>query len=175
MKLQTVRCVLVPPEAGNLEAIKSLYGNEQVRAYLGGTRTGAEVERAFADILENPDSYWVVRQKDDGGFMGTVSLDLHHDGEAQEVSYQLLPEYWGRGLGREVAGEVIRHAFYDLGQDRLLAETQSANTASRRLLERLGMKEERRVERFGEQQVIYSLSRESFGMDDPQPISSFGL
>ncbi|MCM3086774.1 GNAT family N-acetyltransferase [Bhargavaea ginsengi] len=175
MRLETARCVLEPPEAGDLEAVKSLYGSEQVRAYLGGIRTGAEVERAFADILENPDSYWLVRHKDDGVFMGTVSLDLHHDGEAQEVSYQLLPKFWGRGLGSEVAGEVIRHAFCNLGQNRLLAETQTANTVSRRLLERLGMKEERRVERFGEQQVIYSLSRESFRKDDPQPISSFEL
>lgn len=175
MRLETARCVLEPPEAGDLEAVKSLYGNDQVRAYLGGTRTGAEVERAFADILENPDSYWMVRQKDDGKFMGTVSLDLDHDGEALEISYQFLPEFWGRGYGTEAVREVIRHAFRNLGQERLLAETQAANTASRRLLERLGMKEERRVKRFGEKQVIYSLSRESFGMDDSQPISSFGL
>ncbi|KZE37211.1 hypothetical protein AV656_11570 [Bhargavaea cecembensis] len=175
MRLQTERCVLEPPAAGDLNDVQLLYGNEKVRAFLGGTRTGAQVERAFADMLKNPESCWMIRKQDDGAFLGTISLDIHHDGEALEISYQLMPEYWGRGFGTETAKEVILHAFRDLRQERLLAETQAANTASRRLLERIGMKEERRVERFGEEQVIYSLSRESFGTDDPPPISSIGL
>lgn len=175
MTMQSARCVLAPPAAEDLNNVKLLYGDEQVRAYLGGTREAAEVEKAFADMLENPDGCWVIRQQNDGEFIGTISLDPHHDGEALEISYQLLPEFWGRGYGTETVREVIRHAFRNLGQERLLAETQAANTASRRLLERLGMKEERRVKRFGEKQVIYSLSRESFGMDDSQPISSFEL
>ncbi|EMR07252.1 putative acetyltransferase [Bhargavaea cecembensis DSE10] len=174
MKMQTARCVLEPPAAGDLDAVKLLYGSEPVRAFLGGTRTGAEVERAFAGMLQNADSCWIIRQLEDGAFIGSVSLDLHHDGEALEISYQLLPEFWGRGYGTEAATEVIRHAFSNLGQERLLAETQAANTASRRLLERLGMKEERRVERFGEEQVIYSLSRERF-MTGSLSVSPFGL
>jgi [ribosomal protein S5]-alanine N-acetyltransferase len=163
MRLQTERCVLEPPDAGDLDDVQLLYGNEKVRAFLGGTRTGAEVQRAFVDMLKNPESCWVIRQQGGGAFIGTISLNTHHDGEDLEISYQLMPEFWARGFGIEAVKEVIRHAFHDLAQERLLAETQAANTASRRLLERIGMKEERRVERFGEEQVIYSLSQESFG------------
>ncbi len=91
-----------------------------------------------------------------------ISLDPHHDGEATEISFQILPEFWGEGFGTEAVRTVIRHAFDEKGLDRLLAETQAANTASRRLLTRLGMEEAGRVMRFGAEQIIYSLEKKDF-------------
>jgi len=51
---------------------------------------------------------------------------------------------------------VLDFALNDLAFERLIAETQSANSASCNLLEKLGMTEVRRVERFGAQQSIYA-------------------
>ena len=157
--LETARCVLTPPVAGDLKSVQTLYGNEKVRAFLGGVRSSEEVERAFTKMLSAPGHRWAIRRREDHAFVGMVSLDPHHDGEATEISFQLLPEFWGSGFAAETVGEVIRHAFDEVGLGQLFAETQAANTASRRLLVRLGMKEWKRVERFGAEQVIYTLEK----------------
>ncbi|MET3574440.1 GNAT family N-acetyltransferase [Bhargavaea ullalensis] len=162
LTLRTARCVLAPPVSGDRTHVQALYQNDQVRAYLGGPRSAAEAAQAFEGLQANPGHCWTICHQQTGTFMGLISLDLHHDGEDTEISFQLLPEFWGHGFGAEAAREVIRFAFDELKLQRVIAETQSANTASRRLLERLGMGDLKVVERFGAEQWIYSLDRKEW-------------
>ena len=87
--------------------------------------------------------------------LGVVLLDRHHDLEDIEVSYLFLPEHWGRGYASAAVRQVLAHAFGTIGLCRVVAETQSANAASVRLLERLGFRLLRKVVRFGAEQSIY--------------------
>lgn len=102
--------------------------------------------------------YWVVREKHTDNFIGLVSLDLHHDGHYLEISYQFLPNWWGKGYATEVVQLIITFALNELNLSKIVAETQTANMSSCRLLEKLGMKLERTVSRFGNEQAIYSIS-----------------
>ncbi|MDY0406771.1 GNAT family N-acetyltransferase [Virgibacillus sp. 179-BFC.A HS] len=103
--------------------------------------------------------YWVVREKYTQKFIGLVSLDTHHVGTDLEVSYQFLPHWWGKGYATEVVGAVIHIAFHEFNLPRIVAETQTANKVSCRLLEKLGRALERTVMRFGAEQAIYSITR----------------
>ena len=47
--------------------------------------------------------------------------------------------YWNQGLATEGSREVIRFAFESLGLDALVSFTAPQNTASRRVMEKLGM------------------------------------
>jgi ribosomal-protein-alanine N-acetyltransferase len=76
-----------------------------------------------------------------------------------EISYEFRKEYWGRGLGTEVIRAVLAYAFSSLGLAELYAETQSANLASIRLLEKVGFQFLMSLKRFGEQQALYSISK----------------
>ena len=69
------------------------------------------------------------------------------------------PAYWGKGLAFESATTVLHYAFDTLELTEIVAETQSANVASCRLLERLGMEPWGRIERFATAQEIYMLRR----------------
>jgi ribosomal-protein-alanine N-acetyltransferase len=73
-----------------------------------------------------------------------------------EMSYALFPVFWGRGLATEALTQASRLAFSELGLPRIMAETQAKNLRSTSLLKRIGMTEERRVFRFGEEQIIYA-------------------
>lgn len=86
----------------------------------------------------------VVRIKNNE-FIGLVSLDKHVDGD-KEVSYEFLTAWWGQGYATEVIGQVIKYAFEELEIVKLLAETQTANLSSCKLLERVGMKLERKIQ-----------------------------
>ncbi|RXJ04422.1 N-acetyltransferase [Anaerobacillus alkaliphilus] len=155
--LETNRCVLSLIHKDDYEDVKKLYLDERVREYLGGTVTEERVKGSFTSIIEADDGslYFVAREKATKQFIGTVSLDTHHDGVSTEVSYQLLPEWWGAGYATEVVKEVIQYGFTELQLPELVAETQAANEASCRLLERLGMTVKENVQRFGAEQVIY--------------------
>lgn len=133
--------------------------NMEVRRYLGGPVDERGFEAGFAAKLSSDTNqlYWIIRQASDNEFMGSVSLDLHHDGVNTEVSYQLLPKWWGRGYATEVVQRIVKYAFEDLGLAKVVAETQIANKASCRLLEKSGMQLEQTVERFGAEQAIFSI------------------
>jgi ribosomal-protein-alanine N-acetyltransferase len=101
----------------------------------------------------------VTRSLESNEFIGLTSLDKYHDGKNTEVSYEFLPQWWGAGLATEVIGKLINYAFNDLGLHRLVAETQTANNSSCRLLERVGMTVESKLHKFGAEQSLYSIER----------------
>jgi len=57
-----------------------------------------------------------------------------------ELGYRLLPSAWGRGLATEGARLLVRRAFADLGVHRVVATTMAVNVASRRVLEKAGLR-----------------------------------
>lgn len=81
---------------------------------------------------------WAVHHAVRGQFMGWVSLDV--DGDTAALGYRFHREFWGRGYATEAAGALITHGFVALGLKQISAETMAVNFASRRLMERLGMR-----------------------------------
>ncbi len=55
-----------------------------------------------------------------------------------DVGYILHPDAWGQGLAREAVGAAIDHVFAERLTDIVTADVDPENTASIRLLERLG-------------------------------------
>src|SRR5699024_11057980 len=68
--------------------------------------------------------------------------DLHGaDTSERELGYAVgASARWGQGLGTAVARAGLRHGFAELGLEEIWAEAPPANTASVRILERLGMR-----------------------------------
>jgi len=155
----TNRCKLLKIQETDYEEVKKLYTDERVRQFLGGIVEEQIYRAKFTDMCDvnNKGLYWVIRQKDSDQFIGLVSLSLHHDGISTEISYQLLPGWWGCGYGTEVAQGIINYAFKELGLKRVVAETQTANKASCQMLKKVGMSLEETIERFGAEQSIFSI------------------
>ncbi|MGI4975728.1 MAG: GNAT family N-acetyltransferase [Janthinobacterium lividum] len=131
-----------------------------VRRYLGGPALPERAAMRAAKFSQGdvPNAWAVhLHQHLALGCVGLVQIAPHHDGFDLELSYEFLPTVWGTGIASEAIRVVIVHAFRSLGLTRLLAETQSENQPSRRLLARVGMQHERDVERFGATQAIYAV------------------
>ena len=64
-----------------------------------------------------------------------------------ELGFILHPDHWGQGLAHEALGAVIAHLFATHPLDRLTADVDPRNTASLRLLTRLGFAETGRAAR----------------------------
>lgn len=137
--------------------IFALISDENVRKFLGGVVPPNQRRDAVSKYLafETEGTMWVV--ENGSRQIGLISIAQHRDGEGSELSYQFHPDFWGLGYASEAA-LAVRDYFLNLRSPQILvAETQAANAASRRLLEVLGMRELRRVERFGAEQVLYIL------------------
>ncbi|MFN7928825.1 MAG: GNAT family N-acetyltransferase [Blastocatellia bacterium] len=64
---------------------------------------------------------------------------LKRDGlDAPDIGYALLPRYWSQGYAIEAATAVLQYAYITLQLNRILAITKPDNTASIRVLEKLG-------------------------------------
>jgi [ribosomal protein S5]-alanine N-acetyltransferase len=60
-----------------------------------------------------------------------------------ELGYELHPDYWGHGYATETTRTMLAFAFQTLRLQRVWAQCRAENTASVRVLERLGMRQER--------------------------------
>ncbi len=159
--MKTSRTTLEKPTEKDYADVRSLHMHKEVSRYLGGPSDPEQFDAYFQKVLHptHPNSYWVVRQSETDAFMGFVVIDLHHDKKYYEMSYQFLPEFWGKGYATEVCNRVLEYAFDELKLDAVISETQAKNEPSITLLKRLGMKLDSTLERFGEQQVIYKIEK----------------
>lgn len=157
--LFTERLILRQPVSPDTPFLDSLMGDEEVRRFLGGPIPPDRREAIIPSCFLEGDArsvLWIVETKLPLHPIGMVSISIHKDGNDSELSYVFHPDAWGHGYATEATSRALDFAVNDLAFERLIAETQTANSASRRLLERLGMREVRRVQRFGAEQVIYA-------------------
>lgn len=77
----------------------------------------------------------------EGRVAGNVDLTPGPEGVA-ELGYALARPLWGQGLATEAATAALAYGFESLSLVRIFAYAVSANAASQRVLEKLGMKRE---------------------------------
>ncbi|MFD7442853.1 GNAT family N-acetyltransferase [Streptomyces sp. NPDC059909] len=153
--LCTERLVLRPAGEQDLRVAEVLWRDERVRAYMGGpvSEDRIRMRRAY---LPGAVGVFAVALRETGAMIGLVTIDPRSSRGATEVSYQLLPESWGLGLGREAVGAAVGWALDSVpGTARIVAVTRAANRASCRLLESIGMRCTDELVEYGERQALY--------------------
>jgi RimJ/RimL family protein N-acetyltransferase len=156
-ELRTDRLLLRPVLPEDRRLVHDVLTDDRVRAYLGGP---VSQERVAARQAAYPATagVWAVVRVADAQPVGLVSIGPDHRCEGRaEVSYQLVPSAWGEGLGREAVSAIV--SFWTDAVPRggpVVAVTQSANRASRRLLESIGMVLVDEIEEHGALQCLYT-------------------
>ncbi|MCG7523985.1 GNAT family N-acetyltransferase [Streptomyces sp. OfavH-34-F] len=155
--LQAERVTLRPVTPQDAPAVRAVLSDPEVRAFLGGPVSEAGIEARQRDYPTTP-GMWAVAPAAGGEVIGLVSItaDSRFAGRA-EISYQLLSSAWGQGLGREAVGAVVDWWAAEVPNGGpLIVVTQERNTASRRLLEAVGMTVLDTLLEYGEQQCLYT-------------------
>lgn len=80
---------------------------------------------------------WVMRLKSDGSCVGRVEATVLPDRTAL-LAYELGAAHWGRGLATEACREATHALFLYFRVEQIVADVDTRNAASLRLLERLG-------------------------------------
>lgn len=146
----TERLTLRPFVEADKSAIIALRTDELVRRFLGGAMgPEAAEEIRSATVGEQWGVFGVVLDEPEN-VIGAVSFGRQH-GEL-EISYEFLPDYWGKGLATEAVGAALGWVTAHTDADEIIAVTQTANMPSVALLERLGFERERTFEEFDAEQ-----------------------
>jgi RimJ/RimL family protein N-acetyltransferase len=110
-----------------------------------GVRTDADARRYILDgpvmsYERNGFGLYLVELAASGAPIGMCGLVRREALPGPDIGFAFLPAWRSRGYGLEAARAVLRHAERDCGLRRLVAIVSPGNTASRRLLERIGFR-----------------------------------
>ncbi|HEV2705378.1 MAG TPA: GNAT family N-acetyltransferase [Pyrinomonadaceae bacterium] len=167
-ELETERLRLRAFRPTDLDAFARLRADPEVMRYIGtGTPHTREqsLERMQANIARwrtNGFGHWAVVEKSSGELMGWCGLARLDETPEVEVGYGLARRFWGAGAATEAARASLRFGFEQLGLERIAAVAFPENTASRRVMEKLGMTYLRRAHYYGAELVYYALTRSRF-------------
>lgn len=105
-----------------------------------------EIAQSEARFAAGGCGLWALREPPAEAVIGFVGFRPFWDPPELELVYGLHPARWRRGLATEAAWAATDYAFGTLGFHEVRAATDTPNTASMAVLERLGFEEWRRSE-----------------------------
>jgi [ribosomal protein S5]-alanine N-acetyltransferase len=103
--------------------------------------------------------------------IGAVGLVIEPQHDRAELGYWIGTPYWGAGYASEAAAAVVRYGFLELKLNRVHAYHYLRNSASGRVLEKIGMKYEglarQHIKKWGQYEdcSLYGLIRADYDSD----------
>lgn len=148
--IETSRLKLRPFTEADADAIWPIVSQREFPKYMSwAAHTDVEQTREFvrgqmAAVAQNEGVAWVIEH--DGRVGGSISFDeiiwqtaaLRVD--RTELGYWLAPPLWNKGLMTEAASAVVRFAFDTIGLHKITTRCFVDNTASRRVIEKVGFR-----------------------------------
>lgn len=153
VRIETERLVLRDYEEADWRAVLAYQSDPRyLRFYPWKSRSEQDARdfvRMFTDWRnERPRRRFqlAVTLRDGGEAVGSCGLRRKPDGEHEaDIGYEVAPRLWGQGYATEAARAMVAFGFGELGLHRLSSWCIAENTASARVLEKLGFKLEGRL------------------------------
>jgi len=143
--LETERLILrpfVPEDAEELHRILNLDG---ILRYFPGPgnpdmeRVERFISRQTEQWREKGYAWWAVETKADRRLLGWNGLQYLPETDETEIGFLIDKAFWGRGLTPEAGRASLRFGFETLGLGEVIALAHPENTASQRVMEKLGL------------------------------------
>jgi len=163
--LETERLFLREFDEGDVAVFYELGSDPQVIRYTGDPGGGfqslehaREILRShpLADYRKHGFGRWACVHKGSGDVIGFAGLKYLDDLNEVDLGYRLLPAWWGAGLATEACRPILDFGFARLGLNQIIALVDPANSASIRVLEKLGMTRLGIIQLHGDECVKYT-------------------
>lgn len=148
--LETERLVLRRFTSDDVDVLLDLDSDPEVMFWITGGRTTpreeieTDVLPAFLSYYDKYEGYgfWAAIERATGEFVGWFHFRpaSGHPVDEPELGYRLRRSAWGKGYAAEGSIALIDRGFRDFGVRRVLAETMVVHEASRRVMEKAGMR-----------------------------------
>jgi len=117
------------------------------------------INQIIANQNKNEGIMWAITLKNDPTLIGTIVYwHIVKEKDEAEIGYEMLPEYFGKGIMQEALLKVIEFGFETMELKTIMADTKADNLRSINLLEKCGFVDTGEAE--GEY-LIYKLNNRS--------------
>lgn len=164
--LQIGELIMRPLAAGDVDAIATLWADPKITRYLpsrGAPIARENTEAVLAAFVE----HWQQRRygvwaivKNSSEVIGYCGLRYLDQLNEVELLYGLAKAHWGRGITTQAAQAAISYGFNIASLDRIIALALPENQASRRVMEKVGLRYEKQIQIFNLEAVYYSIERD---------------
>jgi len=146
MELRTERLLLVPHGIKYLQSVHEYASDLETTKYMMWLPNDTIEETA--DFLKKSDAEWAKEVPSyyefailfEGKHVGAVSIYLDDERTTGEFGWILNKNYWNKGIATEAAKAIFDFGINELGIKCFQAHCDSENTASSKVMEKLGMK-----------------------------------
>jgi [ribosomal protein S5]-alanine N-acetyltransferase len=160
LPVETERLRIRRLEPADATRLHDIYGDPETMRYIGATGRPladlADTRRGLERLICHDELHgfglWAVDERDGDPLVGVAGLAWVEDhGPDVETAYLFRRDRWGRGYATEALLAILALGRSQLGLSRIVALAYPANDASRRVMEKAGMRPEGTVEAYGRQ------------------------
>ena len=149
--IETKRCIVRETTKGDLDRLYEIYADPEITRYMDDLYRTKEEEAAY--LREYQDriyafygfGVWSIIEKQSGKMIGRAGISMRQDYEEPELGFCIDHDFWHQGYAYEVCSAILRFMGETYEISVMQALVQKENTASVRLLERLGFSREGQV------------------------------
>ena len=146
--LHTERLDLIEIKQDHLEDIFKLFGDSKVTQYYNVTTlTNVADGNKFIEWFQSRFAAkagirWGISLKGKRNIIGTIGFNNFSNRHRANIGFDLQSAYWNKGYLTEVLKVVVEFGFKELEINRIEAEVMQGNTASEKVLAKIGFKNE---------------------------------
>lgn len=166
---KTPRTVLKRFSTRDAQGFFELNADPEVMRYTGDRAFSSVAEaRNFIRQYKHYDLYgygrWSIYQIGTKEYIGFCGLNYSSADEVVDLGFRFHRRFWGQGYATETGFAALRVGFSTYGLNKIVGRARAENTASLRVLEKLGMAFEKEFIEDGAVWIQMALRKDEFGV-----------
>lgn len=149
LPIETPRLRLRAAREDDAPALLEVFADNEVTRYWSSqpwteiAQARERIARDLQGLQSGADLVLMIERMEDQRLLGRCTLfRIDHSCRRAEVGYALTRQAWGQGYITEALQSLLRYGFEQLELNRVEADVDPRNTASMRVLQRLGFQQE---------------------------------
>ncbi|WP_243355243.1 GNAT family N-acetyltransferase [Bacillus litorisediminis] len=162
--LITDRLKLREMTKNDVQNLMEIFSDPVAMKYYPSTKDEKETMSWIEWTLNNYKNYgvglWIVEHKETGQFLGQCGIVPQEvDGKIEmEIGYLFVRREWGKGYATEAAAACKKYGFEKLNLKKIISLPDVNNKPSAKVAERIGMKVEKTIHKWGKEVLVYSIT-----------------
>ena len=149
--VETKRFLLREFELSDVDGLFELDSDPEVHKFLGNNPV--KDKQQIVDVInfirqqysDNGIGRWAIIDKSSASFLGWSGLKLvkeitNDHQNYYDIGYRIIRKHWCKGIASETAIASLDYAFAKLNANKVFAAASCENTASNKILQKIGMK-----------------------------------
>ena len=155
-------------EDADVDAIAALRGDALFMRFIKPVESRGETASWIKMVSRYWDTdnfgFWAVILKETGAVIGWSGTWVLRETKEPEIGFAVASRFWGKGIGTEAAAFALKYTFENRRAERAVALTMRENAASRRVMEKLGMRfeDEKYFKSYGLTLARYAITKNDY-------------